>query len=596
MTDSSPLSALRVPERHAPDTGTFDLQPDAVREWIRDLPLANVGETSRRLLEALRRSNRRESPPAMRRAGLELLRETLALADRALERHVVGRTFPLSDKQRRIAELAQVLQTEMAVGYKIVVLDLLRSERLDRHHLATAIHRAQDHLGTAMLKSCLVYAPYPRGAWDELHALFRIAETHGVLPMQVQTPGDARRPDATVVDGYLRILLLGSACLYRLRQGEQIRLARLLEDWASTARLTPLQTPATPDSDVLVVDLEADGPPAYLRYLRPRDPEACRILETRGLAVCIQEALAAQAQGDPRDALRGERPDPDTLRRLAPVWGLVSRRTFRRTDQSRDTLVTIGLHAAHRTLCRNAGHGADGACAAPPGTELADPRARFTSKNLPVQDGNSPDVWDMVYERTDPKRGPAAVTVQFKPSDEELDRGAHEWRMKNISAGGCCLLWGSEGPGRAQVGELVAIRQDTGTPPRWHVGVIRRMLAGGAEGLEIGVQLIAPEGVPAAVRGTGGTGARSVHRRALYLPGIDALQQAPSLILEAYAHRAGEVLTLVTADAERRLRLTQQVEDTGLFAQFQFDEARPGDRADPQAGEDDAFATLWPEL
>lgn len=593
MTDSLPLTALRVPERHAPTAGALDLRVPAVRTWIRALPLANVGETARRLFYALSEANRQEAAPAKRLAALELLQEPLVLADRALDRHVVGRTFPLSDKQRRIADLARVLQTEMADGYKIVVLDLLREEQPDRHLLATAVRHAQDHLAGILLKSWLVYAPVPDGVWRELHILYRAAERYGILEMQVSAPGPQRRA-ATVADGYLRTLLLGASCLYRLRQGEQIRLARLLEDWAPAVRLLPLKDAPAPDADLLVVDLDADAPPAYLRHLQPRDPATCRVLDTRGLTTYVREALARPAR-QTHDVLKGEHPDPDTLRRLVPVWDLVSRRSFRRSAQSGEVLVIIGLYALHRTLCKAAGSTSEhGACARLLKEDLDAPRARFTSKNLPQHDGDLPDVWDMVYEQVDPQRGPAAVTVLLSPSDGELDRTAQEWRMKNISAGGCCLLWGHEGPGRAQVGELIGIRQGAGATHRWHVGVIRRMMADGAKGLEIGVQLIAPWAVPAALRGAAHGRERAVHRRTLHLPGIDALQQPPSLITEPHTHRAGDTLTLVTADDERHIRLTQQVEDTGLFAQFQFDEAKSPDSGggrDPQA-----FDSLWSVL
>ena len=592
MTDSSPLTALRVPERHAPAADALDLRAPAVRAWIRALPLANVGETARRLLRALREANRQDVAPTRRLAALELLREPLALADRALDRHVVGHTFPLSDKQRRIADLARVLQTEMADGHKIVVLDLLREKRPDGHLLATAVRRAQDHLAGALLKSYLVYAPTPDGVWRELHALYRVAERHGLLEMPVSAPGPHRRA-ATVADGYLRTLLLGASCLYRLRQGEQIRLARLLGDWAPAARLAPLEDARAPDADLLVVDLDADAPPAYLRYLRPRNSATCRVLDTHGLTTRVREALV-QPKGQAHDALQSEHPDPDTLRRLAPVWGLVSRRGFRRSAQSGEALVTIGLYAVHRTLCKSAGSPPErGACTRLSEGDLADPRARFTSKSLPQHDGDLPDVWDMVYERVDPQRGPAAVTVLLSPSDGELDRTAHEWRMKDISAGGCCLLWGRDGPGRAQVGGLIGIRQGAGATPRWHVGVIRRMMADDA-GLEIGVQLIAPQAVPAALRGAACGRERAVHRRALHLPGIDALQQPPSLITEPCTHRAGDTLTLVAAGGERRIRLTQQVEDTGLFAQFQFDEGEPADSGED--GDPQTFDSLWPAL
>jgi|AMFO01.1.fsa_nt_gi hypothetical protein len=596
MTDRPPVPKLRIPEPRAAGAagaGAFDPSPAAVGAWMRTLPLANVGETSRRLLEALHGFNRTRAEAGVRLAALERLAEPLTLADRALDRRVVGHTFPLSAKQRRIAELGRTLHLEMATGYKIVVVDLLRAPRPDRHRLAVAIRRAQDHLTAAILKSCLVYAPAPAGCWHELHLLYRVAEEHRVDGLAIAAGGD--RDGGSVVDGYRRALLIGASCLYRLPQGEQSRLAALFAQWAPALDLTPLPDGAGATSELLVVDLDADAPPGYLRYLRPSAPESCRVLGTAALMTRLQRILAeADAAEAAHPLRRGDRPDVATLRRLAPIWGLVAHRAFRRNERSGEALVTIGLHAIHHTLCRAAG--SVPGCAQVSEGGLADPRARFTSRNLPRHDGDAPDVWDMVYERIDTRRGPAAVTVQLNPSAAELDRSAHEWHMRNLSADGCCLLWASEGAGAVQIGELVGIRQGPPDTVTWHLGVIRRMLAGTPEGLEIGVQLIAPRGVPAAVRRTPGTDSRSVHRRALHLPGIEALQQAPSLIVEPCTYRSGDTLVLVTGEAEQSIRLTHRLEDTGLFAQFRFEPAERTGVPDPESDGPDAFDELWRTL
>lgn len=592
MTDRPPAPELRIPERRAAGAGAFDPTPAAVRTWVRTLPLANVGETSRRLMEGLHGFNRVRAEAGLRLAALERLAEPLTLADRALDRRVIGHTFPLSPKQRRVAELGRALHLEMATGYKIVVVDLLRSPRPDRDRLAAAIRRAQDHLTAAILKSCLVYAPAPSGCWRELHLLFRIAEEHGVAGLGVAASGE--REGGSVADGYRRTLLIGASCLYRLPQGEQSRLAALFAQWAPALDLTPLPDGAGAASELLVVDPGSDAPPGYLRYLRPSDPRSCRVLGTAALMTRLQRMLAEADATQATRPLRGDRPDVATLRRLAPIWGLVAHRGFRRNERSGEALVTIGLHAVHHTLCRAAG--SVPGCAQVSEGGLADPRARFTSRNLPQRNGDAPDVWDMVYERVDARRGPAAVTVELNPSAAELDRSAHEWHMRNLSADGCCLLWASEGAGAVQIGELVGIRQgppDTGT---WHLGVIRRMLTGTPDGLEIGVQLIAPRGVPAAVRRAPGADARSVHRRALHLPGIEALQQAPSLIVEPCTHRSGDTLVLVTGEAERSIRLTHRVEDTGLFAQFRFEPAERAGAPDPESDGPEAFEELWRTL
>ncbi|HQU15548.1 MAG: hypothetical protein B7Z66_00690 [Chromatiales bacterium 21-64-14] len=596
MAHVPPLTVLRVPDRTPPASGAFDLRPRQVAEWIQALPLASVGETARRVFHALQDINRLEARPTERFGALEQFREPLRFADDALSRHYAHQSHPLSPKQRKIAELCRALQLEMATGYKIVTLDSAGTPNPDPQLLATAVQRALRYLTGVLLRSYRAYTPAPIGVWREIHALHELAEVHGVQGTSVPDSEYHAVSTGTPRDAYQRVLLLAAACPYRLRQGEHARLDTLLEGWAGSARLGAVGSARAAGGSGFVVDPDADQPPTYLRAVPAGDLDTCRALDTRALVTQLQHEME-RLQEQPAQPARRDPLDLGMLRRLAPVWGLISKRSFTRTTQASDAPVIIGLHAVHHGLCKTGGHDVTGAvprCGLAPGA-IVDTRARFTSKVLPDRVGETPDVWDMVYERVDPKRGSAAVTVMLTPSPDELERTTPVWRMKNLSAGGCCLLWG-HGPSQVLVGELVAVgHQSPGCALRWNVGVIRWMLAQGPDGLEIGIQLLSPGAQAGALRVTAHPRTAQPHHRALYLPGIQPVRQPPSLITAPGVHAIEDTLTLVTATGEARIRLTGLLEDTGLFAQFLFDPEETGVPRD-RTGSDTDFESLWPIL
>lgn len=596
MAHEPPQTELSVPDRTRPGPGTFDLRPAAVAQWIQALPLASVGETARRLFHALQETNRLEARPSERFGALERFREPLRFADDALARHYIHQSHPLSPKQRKIAELCRALQREMATGYKVVVLDAAGNAAPDPTLLTTAVQRALRYLAGVVLRSYRGYAPIPPNTWRELHALYNLAEARGLQDASVPDPEYRMAPGGTLREAYQRVLLLAAAGPYRLRQGEQARLDALLEGWANDARLGAVGSARGAGPCGFVVDPNGDRPPTYRGAVPDAELDTCRALDTRALVARLQGEME-RLRGHPAQSLRQDPLDPTIVRRLAPVWGLLTKRGFARSAQSGEAPVTIGLHAVHHGLCKAGGHMGTGVVprCGPAPDAIADTRARFTSRAVPEHPGDTPDVWDMVYDRVDPRRGAAAVTVLLTPSPEEMERTAQVWQMKNLSAGGCCLLWG-EGPSQVLVGELIAVgHQAPGRALQWNVGVIRWMMDGADAGLEIGIQLLSPGAQAGALRAAAHTREGQPHHRALYLPGMRPAHQPPSVIVASGIHRTGDTLTLVTATGEVRIRLGSLLEDTGRFAQFLFvEEAGAGNAG--VAGSDADFESLWPVL
>src|SRR5512135_267613 len=134
---------LNLPVRKEPADDSFDTQPRSVRDWVANLPMAHIGETGRQVLNALTEVNRTQMSARSRYEFLEQVRAPAHHVAQSLKKHYVGLSFPLPDDSAKVASLAWVLQSEMALGYKIVIDEAVsRASPVSRKHLVTAIHRA----------------------------------------------------------------------------------------------------------------------------------------------------------------------------------------------------------------------------------------------------------------------------------------------------------------------------------------------------------------------------------------------------------------------------------------------------------------------
>ena len=115
---------LSLPEQKLASLSFADANPKALKEWASHLPMANIGESSRRLYHAIIELNQLIISPQQRLQMLEVVRQPIHFICQELGRHFLGHSISLPEKQRKIANLAQALQLHLAGGYKTVLTEL----------------------------------------------------------------------------------------------------------------------------------------------------------------------------------------------------------------------------------------------------------------------------------------------------------------------------------------------------------------------------------------------------------------------------------------------------------------------------------------
>ncbi|GMQ83642.1 MAG: cyclic-di-GMP receptor FimW [Gammaproteobacteria bacterium] len=597
---------LSVPNRTAPKSGSFDSNPASVKKWIDALPMANIGQTTRLLFEALTDLNHQDITAQQRFKTLELLYRPVRYVTERMKKHFVGQPLPLPLNNLKVANLSREISHALATGYKVLVMEQIAGiGRKDRKLLVTSLYRSIKQLSAVLLKAYQVYEPYPNSVWLEVHSLYRYAESNRLHKTRIAEEQVPEKNSSTIAGAYKQILLLALACPYRLRHSEAEDIYQALEEWAHYA---DLQAVGQSTDALFATDLDCDQPPSYLVLRDVRENRhTSRILTTRKLAEQLRKELREKRDKDPGEHCHQVK--TNTLRRLMLAWGVMPKRRFSRVKDHSQVVVAMGLSSIHYFVSGEVAFNDTSVahdCHSELGTDsratpLLD-RAHFGAKTTGEQEGKLPDVWEMDYQLENvPTPSSVEEAVAHAAVGMQIDTSHYtqSWKMVNVSAGGYCLLWDNPETTRAQVGELLGIREE-GDPDtfHWRLGVIRWLKYIDKRGLDLGVQMLSPGAVGiAARRDKKGRVRDEDYTRGLLLPEIASLQQQATLLLPSPPFNPGDTAIANCHGRDVRVRLTKLVENTGSFAQFQFtslgEVSRPTVKKPAKAPKPTDFDDVW---
>ncbi|MDT8384066.1 MAG: hypothetical protein RRB22_06595 [Gammaproteobacteria bacterium] len=594
MASNMPEGLLNIPEQSRPTADSFETRPKQVEAWIAALPMANTGESARRIYSALREMNRLVVSPQDRYRTMELLRGPVHQITEVLKKHYINQNLPLSPKNQKIAELAIQLNSEMALAYKIVIHDKLEKtfSSLSSKTLAMCLHRAIRYLSDVLLCAYKIYIQHPENVWLQIHRLYLYAESHN---LHTQLIKDHVAPevfrDGTIADIYKQILLLALAGPYRLRQHVTEAVYVALEDWVSTARILPYGE-IQDDTYAFTIGMNTDAAPGYFRDDGTINPAFCRTIDTSELAQKVTQALLSA------DSLSQKIPE-DVLKRLLMTWSGKSHRTFPRTSKNNEIAITMGLSATHHYIdeiirpllkdptatCPSATDALQSGQSITTVTDgeedfVLGERARYTSTpvfGISNLDDHTPDVWDpdFTYRVNNPIYAfNNTDTILLNTEDKSSLYAYTPLPCKGIneSAGGYCLLgylvYGKDSQ-KVQVGELVGIRDNLeSNSTQLSIGIIRR-IKNWKNGLELGIQKLAPCADAIALSPVPKGNESEKYQRSLVLPKLSAIDQPATLITYAWQQTNDKLIANVHGH-RTTIQLTKQLESTGVFSQFEF--------------------------
>lgn len=555
---------LSIPE-HRVSAWVAETDPKYASAWLAALPLANSAESAREIYQALYTVNRLDLRLTNRLELMALYGGAVATVCLGLQPHLMHEAPPLGPKKRQLAEFIRRLHIEMAYGYKCCLRDLSRSRLTLRRksRSAVCVERALYHLSEVLLRSYVVYLPYPTGTWREIHELFRLAESLGVAEGSAAGAAHEGTGEMPIRERYVRTLLLGLTNPYQLPHGTAQQVDAFLARWAAQAQIA-VQAEHTDATGHFRIDPEADTPPVPLAKIGQSVEKSAHMLDARTLLNTVQTFVLRLEKGEPIEKL-GLGVDCldstciDLLQRMVRSWGESARRRYARRQQSSNIFVCVGLNAAH--------YYANGQRRFADYVDAIDPIPLAPPKSADTDDETFIDLDNVPQHRSESGSSLAAVaTLTFEP------HRVNRWRLRDIGPQGMSLNRYGDALAPVRVGDLIGVQQaiDLG---RWRVGVIRWVKTPEVNSVEMGIEMLAGGVSAALLRRLDGTNDPKNLLPALVLPPTEITKHPPTLVLTRGVCQVGDVVELMDEDSEpRQVRILRLLERTGSFEQVVYGE------------------------
>jgi hypothetical protein len=590
---------------HIPSTTQHQLSfcqanVEGITRWAKNLPMANTWEAARQLYRATRELNQLYADPLLRFKLLEVMRPYIYSIGTLLAKNFLQTSVSLNERQLKVANLSQSLQSHLATGYKLVVahsMAALSSNDKPSKVVTTSIHRAITDTTSTILRAFQLYCHPPERSWSEINQLFLLAEMHHLQNYKVIDTQNRYLSTSNISTAFIRAHLLGTAKPNNLRQQDLSQLYDATELWADRVNISDCDD----EPALFIINLHRDCVAQYRQHLSDEQKPLFRSLNTAGL---VQEltSYAANPQGSSNITVPGKMSD-NLLTHSIQAWGIHWQRSFRRMPKKGTLRLCIGLSATHYYI------------AGKKDFEVLQAELRPRTMDKPHQHSvdtghrSNTDVWAGAFDvdgAVIPENNTMNIdTMDFiskykkeEAADTSLKYPAHEVTLINTSPGGYCLHWVDELPASIQAGEILGI-QESGMR-HWAIGVISWIRHLGKSGTQLGIELLAPKAESGATQLLQKTGKNGDYRRSLLLPGIKAIAQPATLILPRLPFRTGNKIDLLHIDNNGRQQLTKRTLSTNSFSQFQFRSAgiKPNPQALPQGNDfkDDDFDSLWKKL
>jgi len=523
-------------------------------EWLEDQPVGQQVQMQAVLLKSLNQLNRYALPAGERLAILELLRAPVHATQEENVRRFAGKPLPLGPTEQSAFDTGMAIWNALVTGYLHCLAACVAGAPGTKPLWPLAAQRALAALVCVQIDTCRAGRQPAAGYWRTLHQAYLAAENAGVAGTEV---ADALRlgknptsPLATWAEG----LLLFAASPYEMPQRQLGWVARWAGRWSG--KLVIYASPPTLSSRAipLCVDLDSDAPARY----KPTFTPTSRFLDTSGLRESLKKRVALLQQGEaPKDLQLGD----DCTQPLCE-----------------ELLVQMYYHwCKGGALRKHERRPAEGSCTIIGGVDAI---YYYVAGRKPFkQPGGGPLSDTELRHQRDEIATFGRVIETIQPDDFSRQQGFNveewkmmeEWRILDQSSSGVRLLRPIARAGsRFGGGQLVAVRpKDART---LLLGTLRWAMIDSSEALQAGVQVIAGQPQPVAVRGTGVEAARDKYSPGFLLPAVTAVQEPASIIIPAGWFRRGRVIEVLDKQAAQ-LRLTGMIDRGSDFERATYEKA-----------------------
>lgn len=576
---------------------------EKIKAWLDDLPLANPFDSLRLVGYQIEQWNRVSLPFEKRFVAMELVLPLVEELAPAVRREYTDAQIPLTDRKKQRSVLMQKLWTEAAHGYKSIIMEmLLTAKAITNPHeiLIPSVYRAIGALCEELLETYLTFAPPAPSTWLELNQLYQFALTHSLADTPVVKANRKDNRETTINQAYRQALLLHLSDPYHLLPGEAIKLFDELLAWTDLCELATI-TNAAPPIGMHFVDTAADSGPLFAT------PEQHKRVIANGLVVKTDKLYAAVKQkldsqtdfkpGTTKQTTLGERLLRERYLRLARAWTPRKERKTPRQPQQQQIMLASGMNACYL-------HAAGGRAFQPEKDESRIQEATQHQAMLDdlevLSDDDAPWLDESKLADIASDAGPAR-SAHFEghaPQGQTSDwsnliySGSEAARLNDLDiakldqTSALCTALDASDNGvsvsyslsaakmQARVGDLITLRElgssESAASSTWRIGAIRWLRCNDDRDVELGIELIADDGLPVGTRALEGVGRGTDYFRGLIIPKRHPKGGQTTILTLPSVYDVGTVLLVNTSNELLKVRLLHLVESTSSFARYDF--------------------------
>lgn len=405
---------LSVPKQQITRNIVINCTPQAIKQELKDLPIQDMPYTLRQTCALLALINRTQINDN-KRLGIM---QCFDYAFRNLDEHYHLRNpqallHSTNKEKDKLAELKQ----EMAYGYKTILLEAIARNDLTHKPIAEIIYMAMYYLGHSIMQCYDNYTLPNNDLWYEINQLYSFAERYQVHRVTIGRAFSL--PAANTIEDYFKqILLVELANPYQLSPGESWQVYSYLGHWVKHVKL--LNEPQYLNhSEYFLLDLDSQRCPHQIFAPPQPDQHSFRYLTPDRLIALIEQHINT-LRGGHRPAEIGI-PNSNNNKRAIELlmiierqWQHLKHRQGLRLPCDSFTAVAWGVDTIHELL--------------------------IPSDNLPIQ-----------------------ANGQHRATG----------KMVNESPGGYCLKINQALMNEFYNGQIIAMRSDRQSHPRWLLGFVR---------------------------------------------------------------------------------------------------------------------------
>ncbi len=571
-SENQKRNPFRIPQRRASLTLEEEYDRKEFKLWVEELPIGNIGQTARKIFDALTRLSHVDISPLERQEALEFLQAPLDHVLESLAGYYILDPLPLPKKDRQIARLRLELLARSVVAYKVVV-DQFNDESFTGHMLhrrahADAVYQVLSCLGLILLHCYQLYQSVPRHVWAEIHQTYRYARENELHGKEVFAKDRDGQDKQSTEDLYKQLLLLALAGPYRLLKGEVPKLYSALQRWAPITEIASLHQSVS-DKSSFVVDINADQPPVRANADILGSINEGWMLITDKLELLLGKELEriqgdTQRPGVTRPKMAQGEITGELISKLMLAWGVGTSRGAERSDSLGNVVMICGLDALYGVM----------------GGEV---QPDFEQRRLGFEVSSS-EVEDVFGRRKFLERDEFVISadnglselmdgkleVEPAPKPDGGNLCTKVCEIFDQSVNGYHLVFSGAGDSRARVGELVGIREgpDAAKEGNWQLGVIRWMRTKKSKWLEFGVELLQGDVEPVAITRERGTGDITDYWCG-FLQRLD--DETTILLMPPFFANDQDRIFLIRDGRKHTINLNCALDRTDSFAQYLYD-------------------------